>query len=486
MVIMAEILNKLYSYVSRRHFEEPGGYFEIWRIAYPLMIMSASHLIMQFTDRFFLAMNSTEDVAAAFPAGILYFTMFSFFMVTTNFTSALVAQFFGAKNNNACVRAAWTGFYFAVGASIFIGYVSPQLGRFLLNHSGHAPALITLELDYYNSMIPCGAFICMGEPFFAFFSGRGQTKFVAVINIAACALNLILAYMLIFGKWGAPALGIYGAGTATTLSAMFSFTCAFIGFLSVDQDVFPTRSNCKLEWVYIKKLLSFGTPAGLQVLFDVGAFTIVTFMIGYLQPAALAATTIALTINQFSFGPLLGFTDATSIVVGQNIGRGHKDVAEKSAYRAWRMAAAYMIFAAAVYLFLPVTLISLFSPKHGGSIIDFNKVLEIGKMILMFAAIFNFFDATKFVFMGALRGAGDTKAVLLISAISNWGLLVSGICILVLVFKSSIVTIWAYMTFTILVEACIILWRFKTGKWRQIELIKRDSGENEVKSQLEG
>ena len=85
-----------------------------------------------------------------------------------------------------------------------------------------------------------------------------------------------------------------------------------------------------------------------------------------------------------------------------------------------------------------------------------------------------------------MRGAGDTKAVLLISAISNWGLLVSGICILVLVFKSSIVTIWAYMTFTILVEACIILWRFKTGKWRQIELIKRDSGENEIKNQQEG
>lgn len=466
---------KFFIYFSRRHFEEPGGYFEIWRIAYPLMIMSASHLIMQFTDRCFLAINSTENVAAAFPAGILYFSMFSFFMVTINFTSSLVAQFFGAKNYNACIRAAWTGFYFAVGAAFFIGYISPPIGRLLLEHSGHAPALITLELDYYNSLVPCGAFICMSEPFFAFFSGRGQTKFVAVINITSCVLNFFLAYMLIFGKWGAPELGIYGAGTATTLAAIFSFTCAFIGFLSVKQNIFPTRTNRKLEWDYVKKLLSYGSPAGLQVLFDVGAFTIVTFMIGHLQPAVLAATTIALTINQFSFGPLLGFTDATSIVVGQNIGRGDKNVAEKSAYRAWRMAAAYMLLAAAVYLFLPGWLISLFSPRHDGSMIDFNQVLDIGKMILMFAAIFNFFDATKFVFMGALRGAGDTRAVLLISAICNWGLLVSGVCVLVLVFKCSIATIWAYMTLTILIEAGIILWRFRTGKWRTIELVKFNS-----------
>ncbi len=475
---MAAMLNKLFSYFGRRHFEEPGGYFEIWRISYPLMIMSASHLIMQFTDRSFLAVNSTEDVAAAFPAGILYFTLFSFFMVTTNFTSALVAQFFGARNNDACVRAAWSGFYFAVGAAIFIGYIVPHIGHLLLTNSGHAPELISRELDYFNSMIPCGAFICMSEPFFAFFSGRGQTKFVAVVNIAACALNLVLAYMLIFGNFGAPPLGIYGAGTATTLASMFSFVCAITGFLCVNQKLFATRTNRAPEWAYIKKLLSYGTPAGLQVLFDVGAFTIVTFMIGHLQAAALAATTIALTINQFSFGPLLGFTDGTSIVVGQNIGRGHKDTAEKSAYRAWRMAAVYMILAAAVYLFLPTPLISIFSPKHGGSLIDFKDVLEIGKMILMFAAVFNFFDATKFIFMGALRGSGDTRAVLMISIICSWGILVPGICILVLVFKCSIITIWAYITFATLIESCIMLWRFKSGKWRKIELIKHDSTEN--------
>jgi Na+-driven multidrug efflux pump len=79
-----------------------------------------------------------------------------------------------------------------------------------------------------------------------------------------------------------------------------------------------------------------------------------------------------------------------------------------------------------------------------------------------------------------LRGAGDTRAVLVISAICNWGLLVSGVCVLVLVFKSSIVTFWAYMTFTILVEACVILWRFRTGKWRKIELMKYDTNRQEV------
>jgi MATE family multidrug resistance protein len=467
------IFKKILSYFGRRHFIEPGGYIEIWNIAYPLVIMSASHSIMQFVDRKFLAMNSTEDVAAALPAGILYFTMFCFFMVTTNFTSALVAQFFGARDNNSCVRASWTGFYFAIMAAVLIVFAMPYIGLLFIQMGGHSPKMISLENEYFLSLVPSGAFVCISAAFFAFFSGRGKTAYVATVNTIACVLNIFLDYIFIFGKLGLPAMGIVGAGLATSLATMFSFVCILCLFLAVDQQQFETRKHRDFRWDYLKKLFGFGTPAGLQVLFDVGAFTLVTFMIGHVSKEALATTTIALSINLLSFMPLLGFSDATSIITGQFIGRNKHNIAAKCAYRAWRMAAVYMCFAGLVYLLLPRPLIGMFSPNQQNGI-DFEEIMRSGSVILALAALFNFFDATKFIFMGALRGAGDTKAVMIISSLCAWGIMVPGTVTMIFVFKAGVAQIWMFLTFYILIESLIIFWRFRSGKWQKINMIDRN------------
>src|SRR5574344_2458045 len=127
-----------------------GGYNEICRIAYPLIIMSASNCVMQLVDRKFLAENSTLDVAAAMPSGILYFTLFSFCMGTCNFTSALVAQYHGANRPDGVLKAVWAGLTVALAAGLFITFCVPGPGEFILNHSGHAPELIERELDYFD------------------------------------------------------------------------------------------------------------------------------------------------------------------------------------------------------------------------------------------------------------------------------------------------------------------------------------------------
>ncbi|MCP3968172.1 MAG: MATE family efflux transporter [Lentisphaerae bacterium] len=467
------LYRKIRSFFLSPRFMESGGYYEIWKVAYPLIIMSASLTIMQFVDRAFLASNSTEDVAAAMPAGTLYFTSFCFFMVTTNFTSAIVAQFFGANDMKSCVKAAWNGFYFAIFAALMIVFILPITGSIAINLGNHPPEILAREHEYYKSLIPSGAFMCMGSAFFAFFSGRGKTVFIATVNSLACCLNIFLDYIFIFGKLGLPPLGIWGAGAATSLSTMFSFGCAITLFLCTDQETLPTRKHRRFKFEYIQKLFSFGTPAGMQVFFDVGAFTLVTFLIGNLSKEALAATTIALSINQLSFLPLLGFADATSIICGQFIGRGRHDTAMQVAYRAWRMATIYMIGMASLYLFLPITLINIFSPTATSNI-DFNTILKSGQIILALAALFNLFDATKFVFMGALRGAGDTKAVMLISSLCAWLLMVPGTLIIIYVLKSNIEWVWAFLAFYIMTESLIIFWRFRSNRWMKIDLIGRN------------
>jgi len=286
-------------------------------------------------------------------------------------------------------------------------------------------------------------------------------------------LNIILAYIMIFGKFGCPAMGIMGAGIATTISLFVNFIIIFLVFLFQDQSLHPTRKYCKLDIAEIKRLFSFGTPSGLQVFLEVGAFTLFSFLVGELGVEALASTTIVLTINNLSFLPLLGLMDATAIICGQYIGKGELKTAETVAFRSWIVALSYMVFACLIYIFLPSWLMSNFAPKHMMGDVNFDEVFELGRQILLCVAIFNFFDATKFIFMGALRGAGDTWAVLVMGASLNWLILVPGVFILIKGFHTPVIYVWIFMTCYLFVECLIYFWRFKSEKWKKIDMIER-------------
>ena len=468
-------LKKFLSFFQKTEFTARGGYLEIWQVAYPLIIMSASHTIMQFVDRKFLAARSTLEVSAAFSAGLLYFTMFCFFLATANFTSAVVAQLFGAGQEKNCVRAAWSGAFFSLLSSLIILFVNPQIGRLIIDGSVPIPELAAMEKEYFSALAGSGVFCCMAAPFFAFFSGQGRTAPAAVINTAACVLNILLDWLLIFGcrPLGLPELGVFGAGIATTLCTMFSMICIVTYFLLQNQQRFPTRKLRQPKFEYIRKLLRYGTPAGLQVFLDTGAFTLITYTSGCISSEALGASVIALSINNIFFMPLLGFSDANAIIVGQYIGRGRTGTATATAYRAWRMALLYMTGAAVLYIGFPDMLSRIFAPLDQSGGIDFPEVMRIARFILFMVVAFNFFDATKFIFTGALRGAGDTLAVLLINSGGAWLILAPGILLLVRHFHCGIHAVWLYMAGYALCECLAILWRFRTGSWKKIKLIRQ-------------
>ena len=301
-----------------------GGYFEICNIAYPLILVNASNVIMQFFDRKFLAMNSTLDVAAALPGGILCFTLFTFFTLTTAFSSSIVSQYNGRHDDEACARVPWASFYFALFAGLICSYIMPFVGNYIIDIGGHLPEIAIREKQYFNAMIATGGFTCIMVAFCSFFSGRGKTLIVAAIMFSACGLNIILDYVLIFGKFGFPALGITGAGLATTLAGAFGALLAFLVFIFQNQEKYPTRKGIFFKFSDLKRLVTFGTPSGLQVCCDYGAFTFAIFLIGSLGEAPLAATTIAMSINQIAFMPLVGMSEATGIITAKYIGLGKK------------------------------------------------------------------------------------------------------------------------------------------------------------------
>jgi len=453
---------------------KPGGYWELWNVAYPLILVNASHSIMQFTDRKFLSMGSTIDVAAAMPGGILCFTLFSFFLVTTTFTSAIVAQFHGKGDHAACARVPWAGFAFALFAGLLSSYALPPVGAWLIGVGGHSPELVERELAYFEALMPGAGFACAGAAFCSFFSGRGKTLVVALIQFAGCGLNVVLAYVMIFGCAFCPALGIVGAGVSTTLASAFSAFLAFLAFVLVDQRRYPTRKWAATRFSDLKRMLSFGTPCGLEVLCGVAAFTFVVFLIGKLGDVAMTATTICMSINMLSFLPLLGMSEATSVLVGKYVGMGRRDISEAVGHRSWRMAAVYMLLAGAVFVLFPSQLFGFFSPKAANGV-DFAAVMAFAGPMLWCVAAYNFFDATDYIYMGALRGAGDTAFPMWVTVSCSWLVMVPGVLLLINYFHVSVVGVWVFVSGYLLMVSSIMYFRFKSGAWKKFDMTTEPS-----------
>ena len=442
---------------------------QIWRVAYPLILNNAAQTIMTFVDRAFLAKSSTEDVAAALPGGILSFTLMSFFVVTTGFTSTLVSQHHGRGDPESCVKATWAGIYLSLAAGVFCALMG-WVGPLIIDLSGHPETVAWREKIYFQMLVPCGGFECLNIAFCSFFAGRSQTWVLTLVSLFKCSLNAILAYAFIFGRLGAPAMGIAGAGLATFLATAIGPFVSGAFFVLQDQGQYRTRGIRWPDCKELKRLLTFGSRSGVQVLLDVSAWSLVLFLVGDLGEAAMAAATIAMSINQISFMPLLGLSEATAILVGQNIGRGRREVSERMAYASWRMAACYMIPMAGLFLLLPQHLFALFRPSQADAA-QFVEVMRYARAILACTACYNFFDAAFFVFSGALRGAGDTRASMWIVVCFAWGILVPCSLLLVKGLGASVLGLWVFITVYAGLVALVMWLRFRAGIWKRIEVI---------------
>ncbi|MCP4755581.1 MAG: MATE family efflux transporter, partial [Proteobacteria bacterium] len=315
-----------------------GSFGEILRVTLPLVAATASHTILTFTDRVFLSWYSPTAIAAAVPASILSFTFTCFFLGTGQYVNVLIAQFFGAKQNEDLARSLWQGIYFTLLSAVIIILFIP-LGFFIIEHSGHSPAVIAEEKAYFGILMFGGGFIVMGAVLSSFFSGRSLTKVVMYLSVMGAAINIVLNYVLIFGKLGFPGMGIRGAGIATiTASGVVVFSYVVLILIGKDRHQFPVTRLIGFNKRIFLKLIRFGVPNGFQFFIDLATFSAFIFLIGLQGDAILAASNIVLSVNMLAFMPMLGIGQATSILVGQYMGRKKPDIGISVTYRSLKLA----------------------------------------------------------------------------------------------------------------------------------------------------
>ncbi|MFH1477136.1 MAG: MATE family efflux transporter [Verrucomicrobiota bacterium] len=453
------------------NWRQPSGYREVFKISLPLIISMSSHTVMLFTDRLFLGRYSLDTLAASVPAGLLAFMFACFFMGVVEFTNTFVAQYAGAHLPRRVGSALWQGIYLALAAGILLAGLSFS-GESLFRLAGHAPRIQELETVYFRILMLGAVFGLLQNALSCFYSGRGRTMPIMIINLIGVTLNVPLDYMLINGRGGFPELGMAGSAVATvTSSAVMLLLYIGMIFRAPNDRVYGVRRTWAFDRLLFGRLLKFGTPAGIQVFVDIFGFTMFLLMAGRLGRDALAATNIACSINLLAFMPMIGFSIAVSTLVGQAIGRGCPEDGVAATRSALHLTCAYMWALAALFILAPEWLINIFQAS-GDNAGEFEAVRRLTAGVLRLVAFYSMFDAINLIYSGALRGAGDTKFIGWTIACLSLVLLVLPVTVGVIYFQAGLYAIWGFVSAYICVLALVFRWRYRQGRWRQMRVIE--------------
>ena len=450
----------------------PGGYVEVVKVAGPLIAATASITVTLFADRMFLSWYGQAAVAAATPAGITFFTICSLFMGTAQYVNTIVAQHYGAGDYRACSRAVWQGMIFSAAAAPLILACIP-LGSLIFNWGGHGEKLIRLENQYFSILMMGGMLLPVHASLAAFFSGRGKTWIVMWGHVLGNAANIVLDYILIFGRLGFPEMGIRGAAIASAVTMIIPAVFWLTLILSARyQEKYKTRKEFRFDRRLFSMLLRFGGPSGVQFFLDVAAFAVFVILIGRLGEHELAASNNVLSIEMLSFLPMVGMSIATATLVGNYIGSQQLHLAEQSVSSALKLALGYMIIMATLFVTIPEVFLSIFrSDMHAHE--SFEAIMDKGVIILRLVAIWTLFDTLFIIYSGALKGAGDTRFAMWAQIILAWVLFVPPVYIIIEYLQLGLIYAWAWGAFYIIVIGLVFWRRYRSGRWKEIQMLKQ-------------
>ena len=233
---------------------------------------------------------------------------------------------------------------------------------------------------------------------------------------------------------------------------------------------YRTLSGWRLDRELFGRLMRFGLPSGVQFFIDVVGFTVFLLLVGRLGTVSLAATNIAFNINTLAFMPMIGFGIAVSTLVGQYLGGGKPELAERVTWSGFHLTFAYMALIAALYVLVPWIFILPFA--SGANASEFREIAEVTVILLRFVAIYSLFDTCNIIFASALKGAGDTRFVMVMIVVMSLTVLVLPTYAVVSLGGMGIFVCWGIATVYVCLLGIAFYARFRGGKWKSMTVIE--------------
>tara|TARA_B100000809_G_scaffold71180_1_gene68782 strand:- start:466 stop:1845 length:1380 start_codon:yes stop_codon:yes gene_type:complete len=447
------------------HLQPKLGY--VFKIAFPIIISNASHTVMLFVDRLFLSRLGKQELAAAMSGGLSSHVLCSFFVGLIGYVSALVAQYYGAKKPRMCGIAIIQAFYLGIiSYPILICFIPIIKYGFIF--AKQEPLLTDLASTYARTLLAGSIFLIIRTAAGSFFVGIGKTKIVMIANLTAALVNIPLNYVLIFGKFGFPAMAIQGAALGTVFASGISCIILLGSYLKeISQFPYRTKNLLKIRVPIIKRLLLFGLPAGISPFLNWFAFNVFVQLMHSYGPNTAAAATIAFNWDTVVFLPMLGLGITARTVVGQSIGAKDLDGAQRLTYLIMRISIIYAIAMMTLFIGLTNPLTSVFVSglqDTGG------EIQNMANIMLRLLALYTLANSCKLVLGGALRAAGDTTWTMWVSITIHWAMAIS-VVILVHFLEVNQYIAWSTLIIMNNIDFISLIYRFRTNNWREIKLI---------------
>jgi putative MATE family efflux protein len=373
-------------------------------------------------------------------------------------TNVIVAQLWGARRRQDAGEAARHFLWLSLGLSLGLAGLGIAGNRLVMQQLGAEPGVIELALPYSTLIflvIPCTVLI---QVLSSVLQGVGDTKTPMFAMIGVNLLHALLAYPLIYGRWGAPNFGIKGAAIAVGLAEA-------IGTLYLLLRCRPIlKKSLRLRLDLIRSIWDVGASvSGERVVQQAGIFIYTKLVLLY-GTVVYAAHQVGLSIESFSFLPGYGLAIAAATMVGQSIGAGKYTRAKLENWEANRLAIAIMTCMGIIFFFFPYALLRAFTTDEA--------VIELGTMFLKIVALLQIPLALTMVLAGSLRGAGDTRFIMWATTAGMWGVRVPLAFAFGIWLELGVYYVWMAMVADWTVRMGLLLWRYHSERWRKIQVIR--------------
>ena len=385
------------------------------QLALPLVLAEIGWISMAIVDTMMVGRlpNSAQSIAAVSISSGLYLVFVFFGEGLLIGLDTLVSQSFGAGRRDDCYHSLVNGVYLSFFLAPILLIPAFLLPRFFSSF-GVAPDIAVLATPYMYTLTISLLPLLLYFTFRRTLQGMNLVRPIAIALITANIINLLGNYLLVFGHWGFPALGVVGSGIATAISRAYlaSVLIAFLFWFDARNHTGLRQASLRPDPARIGRLISLGLPAAIQLTAEVSVFAAVASLISHLGAIPLASHQIALNTVAFTYMIPLGISSAAAVRVGQAIGRRDLLGARNAGNTAILLGASFMFC---------MSIVLLVFPQHIARIYTNNPVLIHNAVVLLAAgAAFQLFDGLQTVATGALRGTGDTRTPMICHFCAYW------------------------------------------------------------------
>jgi MATE family multidrug resistance protein len=442
------------------------------RLATPMVVTTVSFTIMQFVDRFMVSRLGTNALAAILPAGFASFLPGGFAIGAMTSLNTFVSQSLGRGDRKACANYYWQAIYMGLAYFVAVIAIMWPTAPYLFKMMGQPPAIIEMEVIYFRIILYAQILAVINWSSSQFFMGIHRPIITMCASLCGQAVNVVANYILIFGKFGFPRMEIAGAGWGTFIGISVAAGINMVVFLSRPINArFESRRALGIHFGKMVNLLKVGLPAGFGLMVNVAFWGVILVgLVGRFGTEALAATSAVLAFTSLSVMPVVGMGTALTAAVGKTIGQGKKDLAMKQTSVCLKVSLAYMGLVGICFFLFRYELMAFWTTDPERD----RGVIEAGADTLICAAVYQIFHAARTIYSGALRGAGDTVWLAIISGAGAVLVLWLGGAIMAAAFPAlGALGPWMAAALSIVSVGLANRWRFQSKRWMNIDLFQR-------------